>query len=105
MILNGSFHPKNPESLYSTVLAEKDGNAVAVAYINVPLLLPDPPASLTYLNATADCRLYITGGKKSKPYACTVFDCQGTQVWSGTCSLSEEVLAIPVPPSGVICLR
>jgi len=95
ILLNGTLYAASPATTYSQAYAEKDGEAVAVAYED--RVIRGPWNKLSAVNCSAGNHLYLDGfaGKKFR-----VTDCKGEHVSDGM--IYSDVEKIAVPAGGIV---
>ena len=96
ILINGKLRPSNPESVYSIVCAEKDGNAVFTAYTD-PLIDCGAYGKTMAVNATRGTSLILKGAE-GKAYQ--VLDCMGNVREEGT--VKGNLCELRVPPCGIV---
>ncbi len=95
-LLNGRLTALNPETGYSLIKAQRDGEAVITAWERADVRL-DGCACGVIVNATGGNRLYLDA---DAPLVCRIHDCMGEQL--AQLSLEPGVNCVSVPESGVV---
>ena len=95
-LINGKLIAANPESIYSIVCAEKDGNAIFTAYTDT-VIDCTPYSKIIAVNSSRKSSLIIKGadGKSYK-----TVDCMGNILETG--SINAALCEINVPLCGMI---
>lgn len=99
ILIDGKLTAASPESSYSTVCAEKNGDAIFTTYTDTVVDCRGYVA-VTVVNATRDDALIIKGMHK-KEYR--VLDCMGNTVGEGI--VNGDICEISVPLAGMIFIK
>ncbi len=100
-LLDGVLRADHPESLYSQVRVENDGELIAIAYTN-PILRSDFAKPTTFINANGADELYLQNCGKTHTRTITIYDCMGNIVSKNDNELHTGVHAFKVPNGGML---
>lgn len=95
ILLNGKLKASNPEALYSSISAEKEGNAIITSYIPIKQNM-EGYKKATIINASSDPSVIL---KNAKGRVCKVLDCMGTIL--KTKDIDSDLWETNIPLSGM----
>ncbi len=100
-LLEGKLTAESPESDYSLVRTERDGELIAIAYLPVPLTVKGAYDRVILINGTAVSTLAVRFEKGMSRMKWKIFDCEGELVEEGI-TMGDGIADYDVPESGRI---
>lgn len=100
-LIEGKLTAQSPESDYSLVCAERDGELIAIAYLPVPLTVQAGYDRVILVNGTAESTLAVRFEKGTARMRWRILDCEGEQIEEGVI-MGGGIDDYDVPESGRI---
>ena len=99
VLIDGNIFAANPESIYSMVCAENDGQAIVTCYTDSVVDCRDY-SNIIALNSTRYSSLVL---KNADGKSYRVLDCMGNELENGT--INAALYEVNVPLAGMVCIQ
>lgn len=103
-LMDGCLTAENPESCYSLVRSDRDGETIAVSY-SLPVLRIASGETFYHINATSSDRLYIDSQENFGTKKYEIFNCTGKTVCEGNINMDAGIHGFNVPRGGMLVIR
>jgi len=106
ILLDAPLEAKLPLESYPQLTGRGEDKTIIALYLDLVIRLADDlPPSIDIVNAKTSDTVVLELGKNNQKYSFATFNCLGVEVQKGELGLTEGLVQLSIPPSGLIQLK